>query len=169
MADGANTPVLVGPVPLFYVQSITMSEGYRVERVLGGRFSQATQPSAKTIAIEAVLLGPERGVVKKALEVLALTSRALLAAAAPALAISGISVVCGLTLSLDMQITDLRFTQSVQKRAAFDVSITLTHVPRSSLTALIGEVADLALSAGLAAVPSMPPPGPVPRSPGPPL
>ncbi|MFD9424703.1 MULTISPECIES: hypothetical protein [unclassified Streptomyces] len=157
--------VLVGTVPLLYAQSITMTEGYRVERILGSRFSQATQPSAKTIVIEAVLLGPERHATKKALEVMALTSRALLAAAAPALAVSGIPVVCGLTLSLDMQITDLRFTQSVQKRDAFDLSLTLQHVPRSSLTALLGEIADLAMSAGSAGVPSLPVPGPVPRSP----
>lgn len=157
--------VLVGAVPLLHVQSITMTEGYRVERILGSRFSQATQPSTKTIVIEAVLLGPERHATKKALEVMALTSRALLAAAASALAVSGIPVVCGLTLSLDMQITDLRFTQSVQKRDAFDLSLTLQHVPRSSLTALLGEIADLAMSAGSAGVPSLPAPGPVPRSP----
>ncbi|MFF9909549.1 hypothetical protein [Streptomyces sp. NPDC013457] len=157
--------VLVGTVPLLYVQSVTMTEGYRVERILGSRFAQATQPSTKTIVIEAVLIGPERHATKKALEVLALTSRALLAAVAPVLAVSGIPVVCGLTLSLDMQITDLRFTQSVQKRDAFDVSLTLQHVPRSSLTALLGEIADLAMSAGSAGVPSLPVPGPVPRSP----
>ncbi|UNZ21165.1 hypothetical protein [Streptomyces sp. 891-h] len=161
--------VLVGTVPLLCVQSITMTEGYRVERILGSRFSQATQPSAKTIVIDAILLGPDRFKVKKDLENLALTSRALLAAAAPALAVTGIPVVCGLTLSLDMQITDLRFTQSVQKRDAFDLSITLQHVPRSSLTALLGELADLALAPGSAALPGVPAPGPVPRSPGPSL
>ncbi|AZM46649.1 hypothetical protein DMB38_13265 [Streptomyces sp. WAC 06738] len=157
--------VLVGTVHLLYVQSVTMTEGYRVERILGSRFSQATQPSTKTIVIEAVLLGPDRHATKKTLEIMALTSRALLAAAAPQLAVTGIPVVCGLTLSLDMQITDLRFTQSVQKRDAFDLSLTLQHVPRSSLTALLGEIADLAMSAGSAGVPSLPVPGPVPRSP----
>ncbi|MFF0430699.1 hypothetical protein ACFYU9_00520 [Streptomyces sp. NPDC004327] len=161
--------VLVGTIPLLYVQSLTLTEGYRVERILGSRFAQATQPSTKTIAIEAVLLGPDRLVVKKGLEILALTSRALLSAAGPALAAGGIPVVCGLTLSLDMQITDLRFAQSVQKRDAFDVSLTLQHVPRASLTALLGEAADLALAAGSAPVSSVPAPGAVPRAPGPPL
>ena len=166
---GPNVPVLVGVVPLTYVQSMTLTEGYRIERIMGSRFSQATQPTAKTITIEAVLLGPERLLVKKALEALALTSRALAAVAAPLLAVTGIPVVSGLTISLDMQITDLRFTQSVQKRDALDVSITLTHVPRSSLTALLGELADLALAAGTALAPSTPPANPVPRSPGGPL
>lgn len=161
---GPTVPVLVGVVPLSYVQSMTLSEGYRIERIMGSRFSQATQPNAKTISIEAVLLGPNRLLVKKALEALALTSRALAAAAAPLLAVTGIPVVSGMTISLDMQITDLRFTQSVQKRDALDVSITLTHVPRSSITAALGELADLALAAGTALGPSVPVAGAVPRS-----
>ena len=164
-----NVPVLVGTVPLMYVQSLSMSEGYRVERISGSRFSQATQPSTKTITIEALLVGDDRLTVKKELEVLALTSRALLSAAAPLLAISGIPVVCGLTISLDMQITDLRFTHSVQKRDAFDVSLTLQQVPRSSLSALIGELADLAVAAGAPVATSIPTALPVPRLPGPPL
>src|SRR3712207_2093762 len=113
-----NLPVLVGVIPLTAVQSMTLTEGYRVERIMGSRFSQATAPNAKTISIEAVLLGPERLVVKKTLEALALTSRVLAAAAAPLLAVTGIPVVSGLTVSLDMQITELRFTQSAQKRDA---------------------------------------------------
>src|SRR6266513_1598509 len=95
MPAGVNVPVLVGAVPLFYVQSMNISEGYGIERLL----------------------------LKKALEAMALTSRLLVAAAAPLLAVTGIPVVSGLTISLDMQITDLRFTQSVAKRDALDVSI----------------------------------------------
>jgi hypothetical protein len=164
-----NVPVLVGPVPLEFVQSMTISEGYRVERIMGSRFSQATQPTTKTIAIEAVLLGPDRLARKKALEAIALTSRLLVATVAPTLAASGIPVVSGLTISLDMQVTDLRFTQSVAKRDALDVSITLAHVPRSSATAIVSEVADLLLAAGTAAVPTGPAANPIVRSPGVPL
>lgn len=166
---GPNVPVLVGAVPLLYVQSMTLSEGYRIERIMGSRFSQATQPNVTKISIEAILLGPERLLVKKALEVMALTSRALAAAAAPLLAVTGIPVVSGLTLSLDMQITDLSFTQSVQKRDALDVRIELQHVPRSSLSARLSELADLALAGGTAVVPSIPAASPVPRSLGIPL
>ncbi|MGW7528514.1 hypothetical protein [Streptomyces sp. NPDC054783] len=163
--NGANTPVLVGAVPLLYVQSMTIREGYRIERIAGGRFSQATQPTTKTIAIEALLIGPERLLLKKALEVMALTSRLLVSTAAPLLAVAGIPVVSSLTISLDIQITDLRFTQNLQKREALDVSITLQHVPRSAITAAIGEAADRALAAATAAVPSGPPPNPIPRTP----
>jgi hypothetical protein len=164
-----NTPVLVGPVPLLYVQSMSLSEGYQIERIAGSRFSQAIAPTTKTIAIEAILLGPDRLRLKKELEALALISRVLVAAAAPALKVSGIPVVSGLTISLDMQITDLRFNQGVQKRDAIDVSLTLRHVPRSSLTAILGEVADLVLAAGTELAGSPPPPSPVPRTPTTPL
>ncbi len=169
MPVGVNVPVLVGVVPLLYVQSMTISEGYRIQRIAGSKFAQAVSPTTKTIGIEAILMGRERLAMKKALEAMALTSRLLVAAAAPALKITGIPVVSGLTISLDMQITDLRFTQSVQKRDALDVSITLQHVPRSSLTAIIGEAADLLLAAGSAAIPTGPAPNPIARSAGPPL
>jgi hypothetical protein len=159
-----NVPVLVGPVQLRYVQSMTVTEGYRIERIMGSRFSQATQPTNKTIVIEAVLLGTGRLAQKKELEALALVSRLLVAAVAPTLAASGIPVVSGLTISLDMQITDLRFTQSVAKREALDVSITLQQVPRSSLSAVLGEVADLSLAAATADVPSGPSANPIARS-----
>ena len=168
MAD-VNTPVLVGTVPLLYVQSISISEGYQIERIAGSSFSQAIAPTTKTIAIEATLLGPDRLQLKKELEALALVSRVLVAAAAPALKVTGIPVVSGLTISLDMQITDLRFNQSVQKRDAIDVSMTLRYVPRSSLTAILGEVADLALAAGTTLAAGPPLPSPIARTPAVPL
>lgn len=168
-APAPNPPVLVGTVPLLYVQNITMSEGYEIRRIADSPFSQATAPTKKTIAIEAILLGPDRLLLKKELEALALVSRALVAATAPALAVSGIPVVCGLTISLDMQITDLRFTQSAQRREALDVSISLQHAPRSTTTALLGELADLALAGGTALVSGAAPAGAVPRTPSVPL
>ena len=157
------TPVMIGNVSLLYVQSISMTEGYEIERIAGSRFSQAIAPTTKTISIEAILAGPDRMLTKKKLEALALVSRVMIAAAAPALALAGIPVVCGLTFSLDMQIISLRFTQSVSKREALDVSLTLRHVPRSNVTAVIGEVADMALASGTPLSPSPPPPGATPR------
>jgi hypothetical protein len=162
----ANQPVLIGTVPLLYVQSISVTEGYRIERIAGSSFAQALAPTAKTIAVEAILLGPQRLSLKKQLEALALTSRVLVAATAALLRVSGIPVVSGLTISLDMQITDLRFNQSAQKRDAIDASVTLLHVPRSSAIAILGEAADLALAAGLPISGGPPLPAPVPRAPG---
>jgi hypothetical protein len=165
MAD-TNVPVLVGAVPLLYVQSLTISEGYRIERIAGSKFSQAVAPTVKTISIEAVLPGADRFLQVKALEAMALTSRALVAATAPALKLAGIPVVSGLTVSLDMQITDLRFSQSVQKREAIDVSLTLQYVPRSSLAALLGDVAGLAVAPGTAFLSTGAAPSAIARTPG---
>ena len=163
------TPVLVGTVPLLYVQSMSMTEGYRIERIAGSSWSQALAPTTKTIAIEAMLIGPDRLLLKKELEALALASRVLVAAAAPAMAVAGIPVVSGLTISLDMQITDLRFSQTTQKRDALDVSLTLQHVPRSKAAMIAGEIADVALAAGTAVLPGLPAAGSAPRAPGLPL
>ena len=155
MPAGVNVPVLIGAVPLFTVTSLTLNEGYQVARIAGSRLAQLVSPTTRTISIEAVLVGSTRLVVKKGLEAMALTSRTMAAATAPALKLAGLPVVCGMTISLDMQITSLRFTQSNQKRDALDVSITLEQVPRSSLSAIIGEALDMALAAGVAAVPSI--------------
>jgi hypothetical protein len=163
MAGAVNVPVLVGHVPLLYVQSMTITEGYRIERIMGSRFTQATQPTNKTIAIEAVLLGPQRLEQKKSLEAIALVSRQLVAATRAAESAIGIPVVSGLTISLNMQVTSLRFKQGVDKRDALSVSIALVQVPPSTLTAVLGQIADLSLAVGTAAVATGPSANPVAR------
>lgn len=154
MPGNVNVPVLVGVVPLMTVTSMTLNEGYQVAKIAGSGLAQLVSPTTKSIAIEAVLVGRERLLIKKALEAMALTSRALVAATAPLMALSGIPVVSGFTISLDMQITTLRFTQSNQKRDAIDVSMTLEHVPRTNLAAIVGEALDLALAIGIAVIPA---------------
>jgi hypothetical protein len=154
MPAGINVPVLIGAVPLFTAASVSLNEGYQVQRIAGSPLAQLVSPTTKTIAVEAVLTGPERLLTKKGLEAMALTSRALASASAPLMQVAGIPVVSGLTISLDMQITSLRFIQSSQKRDAIDASITLEQVPRSSVAALIGEALDLVLAAGSVAIPS---------------
>jgi hypothetical protein len=47
--------------------------------------------------------------------------------------------------------------------------MTLRYVPRSSLTAILGEVADLALAAGTALAAGLPLPNPIARTPAVPL
>ncbi|MFD4370656.1 hypothetical protein [Streptomyces sp. NPDC058486] len=155
MPAGVNVPVLIGAVPLFTVTSLSLSEGYQVARIAGSRLAQLVAPTTRTISVEAVLVGRTRLLSKKGLEAMALTSRALAASTAPLMKVAGLPVVCGMTVSLDMQITSLRFTQSNQKRDALDVSISLEQVPRSSLTAMLGEAMDLALAAGTVAIPSV--------------
>jgi hypothetical protein len=162
----ANPPVLVGTVPLLYVQQLSLTEGYQIERIAGSAFSQAIAPTTRTIALEALLPGPDRLVLKKELEALALVSRVLVAATATALAVTGIPVVTGMSISLDMQITELRFSQSSQKKDALDVSMTLRYVPRASALAVASEIADFALATGTSAFTAPPLPSPLPRTPG---
>jgi hypothetical protein len=164
-----NKPVLVGTVQLRHVQSLTVTEGYRVERIMGSRFVQATQPSNLVIAIEAVLLGDDRFDQKRDLERVALVSRQLVANAPTGTAAVGIPVAAGLTTILNMQVTSLRFTQSVAKRDALDVSITLEQLLPAGQTAAPGDAAKGRLAPGNAAVPSAPAPNPIARVPGDPL
>jgi hypothetical protein len=154
MPAGVNVPVLIGAVPLFTVTSLTLNEGYQVARIAGSKLAQLVSPTTKTITVEAVLVGSTRLLVKKGLEAMALTSRALAAGTAPLMNLAGLSVVSGMTISVDMQITSLRFTQSNQKRDAIDCSITLEYVPRSALSAIVGEALDVALAAATVAIPS---------------
>jgi hypothetical protein len=165
MPAGVNVPVLVGAVPLLYVQSMTINEGYRIERIAGSKFSQAVSPTTKTISIEAMLTGGGRLLLKKGLEAMALSSRLLASAAAPLMGVAGIPVVSGFTISLDMQITELRFTQSVNKRDVIDCSLSLQYVPRSSISMIASEALDLALAIATCAIPTGPAPNPIPRSP----
>src|SRR2546422_707896 len=67
MPTTVNVPVLVGPVQLLYVQSMTINEGYRIERIMGSKFSQAIAPTTKTISIEAMLIGPDRLLLHEAI------------------------------------------------------------------------------------------------------
>jgi hypothetical protein len=72
--------------------------------------------------------------------------------------------VSGMTVSTDMQITSLSFTHSVTRREVLDVSMTLTHVPRSLISVIAGEALDLALATATAALPSVPLPNPITRT-----
>ena len=143
-----NVPVLVGAVPLLKVQSYVVNEGYKSASIAGSALVQMVSPTTKTVAIEAFLVGAERA-LRPALEVLAMTSRALASVSAPLLSVAGIPVISKNFIHLDMQITSLTFTQDNQNREALKVNIQLTNVPRPKLGGLLG-LADVALGAGSA-------------------
>lgn len=142
-----GNPVLVGPVPLLAVTSFVLTEGYKTAAIAGSSLVQMVSPSAKTINIEALLIEEQRA-LRPALEALALTSRALAAAAAPLMKIAGIPVVAKNGVHLDMQITQLVFTQDNQMRNTLRVTIGLTYVPRSKASVIAGAIADVAVAAG---------------------
>jgi hypothetical protein len=149
MSDRINVPVLVGVVPLLKVTSFVMTEGYKTATIAGSTLTQMVAPTNKTIAIEALLVGDERA-LRPALEALALTSRLLASVSAPLLKLAGLPVVAKTSVSLDMQITSLVFTQDNQMRDTLKVAISLVQVPRTQLGGLLGGALDLAAGVGSA-------------------
>jgi hypothetical protein len=147
---GFKPAVLLGVVPLTSVTNFVLKEGYKIAQVAGSStIAQMLTPTAKTLTIEAQLIGNLRA-LRPALEGLALTNRILAAAATPLLKFTGIPVVARLGIHLDMQITDLVFTQDNVNRDTLKVSITLVNVPRTKLGGILGAALDVVAGVGSA-------------------
>ena len=155
MADGSfnngfKPSVLVGVVPLTAVTNFQLAEGYKVSQIAGSSIiSQLVSPANKTITIDAQLIGGQRS-LRPALEALALTNRVLAAATTALTKFVGIPVVARLGVHLDMQITNLTFTQDNTNRDALKVNIQLVNVPRTKLGGLIGAALDVVVGVGSA-------------------
>lgn len=148
MPKNVQIPVLVGTVPLLAVTSLVINEGYRATAIAGSSLIQMVSPTVKTITIEALLIGEFRA-LRLELEEMALTSR-VLASAGGLTKFTGIPVVAKTSVHLDMQITSLAFAQDNQMRDTLRVSISLSHVPRTQLSGLLGGLLDVASAAGSA-------------------
>jgi hypothetical protein len=133
--------VLVGVVPLFAVNRITLNETFELPPVGDKGLSQSTGKITRTLQIDATLIGNERHLVRLGLEAMADLSKAL-----PALTsvLSGIPVVAGLTTLLDCQISSLSFAQSAEEKDVFTVSISLKHCPRPGISTLLSEATNAA-------------------------
>jgi hypothetical protein len=133
--------VLIGAVPLFAVNRITLNENYSLPPVGDKGLSQSTGRIERTIQIEAMLIGSERHLTRLALEAMADLSKTL-----PALSsvVSGVPLVAGLTTLLDCQVNSLSFGQSAEDKDVFTVSISLKHCPRPGLMALLSEATNAA-------------------------
>ena len=133
--------VLIGEVPLFAVNRITLNENYSLPPVGSTGLSQFTGIVERTIQIEAMLIGRERHLTRLALEAMADLSKTLPAQSS---VVSGVSLVAGLTTLLDCQVSSLSFGQSAEDKDAFSVSISLKHCPRPGLMALLSEATNAA-------------------------
>jgi hypothetical protein len=131
-----QTSVLIGAVPLFAVNRITLNEGYELPPVGDKKASQFTGKITRTVQVEATLIGDERQAIRLALEAMADLSRTLPAVSS---IFSGIPLVAGLTTLLDMQVSSLNFGQSAEEKDVFTVSISLKHCPRPGVMALVSE------------------------------
>jgi hypothetical protein len=133
--------VLVGTVPLFAVNRISLSEQYQLPPVGDKGQSQATSKITRTVQIEAALLGPLGPITRLQLEMMADLSKTLPLVSS---LISGIPLVAGLTTLMDMQIESLSFSQSAEEKGVIVASISLKHCPRPGLMALLSEVTNAA-------------------------
>jgi hypothetical protein len=122
--------VLVGVVPLLKVQNYQVSETFKTATIAASAFVQMVGVMAKTVTIDALLVGDER-LLRPLLEALALnTIPGLGKITAQAEAFLGIPVVSKNFIHLDMQLTTLNFTQDNQSRDTLTVHMVLTNVPR---------------------------------------
>ena len=144
----SQASVLVGTVPLFAVNRISLNEQYQLPPVGDQGLSQSTSKITRTVQIEAALLGADGPLTRLGLEMMADLSKTLPLASS---VISGIPLVAGLTTLMDMQIDSLSFTQSAEEKDVYTVSISLKHCPRPGLMALLSEVTNAASAIGGAA------------------
>lgn len=124
---------LLLPIPLFVVTRMTLSESYSLPPIGSKGFRAAVDNSEDTVTLNALLIGPQRFAWKAGLELLADVSRR-----GGALgrwtkgATGGLVLVTTMTLRLDMQVTELSFSVSAQRRDTIEVTIGLRHVPQPS-------------------------------------
>ena len=146
-----NIPVLVGAVPLFKVKTYLVTEGYKSVSIPASSFVQMVGMTSKIIAIDALLVGGERA-LRPALEALALNLPGIAQLTAFLESFIGIPVVSKNFVHLDMQITQLKFTQDNSNRETLSVHIELTNVPRPKKLGGFLPGADIALGIGSAFV-----------------
>jgi hypothetical protein len=137
----SQVSILLGTVPLFAVNRITLNEQYELPPIGDKGLSQYTSKITRTIQIEAALLGVDGPITRLGLEMMADLSKTL-PAVSPIL--SGIPLVSGLTTLMDMQIGGLNFSQSAEEKDVTMVSISLKHCPRPGLMALLSAVTNAA-------------------------
>jgi hypothetical protein len=133
--------VLIGVVPLFAVNRISLNEQYQLPPVGDKGLSQSTSKITRTVQIEAALLGTDGPITRLGLEMMADLSKTLPLASS---ILSGIPMVAGLTTLMDMQIDTLNFSQSAEEKGVTMVSISLKHCPRPGLMALLSAVTNAA-------------------------
>jgi hypothetical protein len=137
--------VLLGNVPLYAVNRISLSERYELPPVGDKGLSQSTSKITREVQIEALLIGDSKQAIRLALESMADLSRLL---PASSYIVSGIPMVAGLTTLLDMQVNSLIFGQSAEEKDVYTVSIALRHCPRPGLMTSLSNLTNLAAAIG---------------------
>jgi len=137
-------------VPLLKVQNYVVTETYKSVSIPASSFVQMVGMTSKTIAIDALLVGIERA-FRTVLEALAMnTIPGALQVTSFLESFVGIPVVSKNFIHLDMQITQLKFTQDNDKRETLTAHIELTNVPRPKKLGGFLPGADIVLGAASA-------------------
>lgn len=118
-------------VPLFAVSRISLSESYALPPVGASAFRVSTSSSTDTVSLSALLVGPQRLLWKKDLELIATSSRTGGSLGAWTKGkVAGVTLVSTLVTRTNMQVTELSFSASAQRIDCFEVSLTMRHVPQ---------------------------------------
>ncbi|WOP18909.1 hypothetical protein [Raineyella sp. LH-20] len=135
-------------VPLFAVSRMSLSESYALPPVGPAAFRVSTSASTDVVSLTALLVGPQRLLWKKDLELVAASSRTGGSLGAwTGGAVAGVTLVSTLVTRTNMQVTELSFTAAAQRLDCLEVSITLRHVPQPGpVDALVDLGATAALS-----------------------
>lgn len=128
--------ILVGAIPLFAVNNLTLNEEFKLPDIGRGDKSQWLGKTKYTVSIDGLLVGPERFLYKTGLELVADLSM-VLASLVSIPGLGGVPLVSGLTVLPDMQITSLRFTQTSQEFGAIGVNIQMKQCPKGFIAELL--------------------------------
>ena len=136
------------PVPLWSVTQMTIEETYFLPQIGGTSRKAAVASHDDTIALTAVLLGPERFIWKLALENLAEASRRGTALSKLTHgAVGGLILISSATIRTDLAVTGLTITISATRREALDVSLRMAHLARPGSLAKLLDVASVGIGA----------------------
>lgn len=120
-------------VPLSVVTRMQLAEKFKLPALGPSSHRAAVGASDDSVTLQALLVGPTRYFWKQTLELLAESSR--LGGAIGRWGFtsgwaSGLILATAMTVRTEMQVTNLTFTHSAQRRDTLEVAIGLKHVPR---------------------------------------
>ena len=124
LSDGVVT------VPLWAVSTLSLSESYQLPPIGSSASRAVVSTHDDTMSLSGVLVGPERGAWKMALETLAdVSKRGGAVARLTGGRVQGLILITGLTIRTDMQVQSLSFNVSAARREVIDVTLQLAHMP----------------------------------------
>lgn len=135
-------------VPLFAVTAMSLSEAYFLPPLGASRERLVLPAHDDTIALSALLVGPERFVWKNFLETMAdVSKRGGALASLTGGRVGGLVLVTSMTIRTDMEIQSLTFAASAARRGVLDVSMSLVHVPRPGVLSRVLDMASVQVAA----------------------